>query len=101
MKWVLLAVALIAPTAATAKTWADDACYLWVKSKDDKSGYIIGKGDKAVTTCVIAHWPIKNPVAILKCEDGSEPTMELPDDDTMILAGVQYRVPSDSNGVCD
>lgn len=101
MKWILVAAALAAPSTATAKTWADDACYLWVKSKEDRTGFIIGKGEAEITTCRIAHWPIKNPVAVLKCEDGSEPHMELPDDETMILDGVSYRVPSSSNGICD
>lgn len=101
MKWILVIAALSMPTVATAKTWADDACYLWVKSKEDKSGFIVGKGEEQGVSCRIAHWPIKNPVAILKCDDGSEPTMELPDDETMLLDGVVYRVPSSENGVCD
>ena len=60
--------------------------------------YLNDRGEKAV--CQVSHWPIKNPVAILKCDNGWEPEMELITDGAIRFNGVEMYV-TDKNGVCD
>lgn len=103
MRAFLLAVALIA-TPASAKIWADDACAI-VVSSDEAEMFVVTRDTQAgviKTTCKIESWPIASPIAILSCDDGSKPEMQLVDGgSTMAFEDAILRVPTDDNGVCD
>ena len=101
MRAFLLAVALIA-TPASAKIWADDACFLIVESVE--GGFTVRREGVKPTEahCKIESWPISSPIAVLSCDDGTKPEMQLVDGgSTMAFENAILRVPTDDNGVCD
>jgi hypothetical protein len=100
VKALLLAVAMCAAIPATAKTWSDVGCSQGVVSEPNKGfTYVNQKGEK--TVCKVAHWPTKNPVAILKCDNGWEPEMELINADTMRFNGIEMYAVTENGAICD
>lgn len=101
MKTVLFAAALLLAQPALAKVWADPACHIAVSTEGER-GFTFVKTDGSYrAVCVVAHWPIKNPVAVMKCDDGSEPEMELVDENHMKFAGHTLTLVTNQNGLCD
>lgn len=93
MRALILAAALIA-TPASAKTWFNEDCTLGLQSGEGGFEIMFNPGvdmpDKRETVCKVAHWPIQNPVAILKCDNGSEPEMQLIDSDVRLDGVMLY-----------
>lgn len=88
--------------SSATKIWADDACALVVESVE--GGFTVYRDSNPPQTafCEIESWPISSPIAILACDDGSKPEMQLvAGGDTMAFEDMILRVPTDENGVCD
>ena len=100
MKALLIAAAL-ATSPATAKQWADDACFVVVTSETDAFQVYFDDG-RPETLCTVADWPITSPIAVLSCDNGWKPEMQLADNgNVMALEDYILRVPTDQNGICD
>lgn len=102
MRAVLLAAgALLLAQPALAKMWADSACHIAVSTEGERGFTVVRTDGSYRAVCEISHWPIKNPVAVMKCDDGSEPEMELIGEEQMKFAGHMLTLVTDQNGLCD
>lgn len=86
----------------TAQSWSDISCGTVLNKTD--SGYQIfiqNKDGYIERNCEILFWPIKNPVALLKCTDDGYIQMEAIDDSNVILGDEKLALITESNGLCD
>lgn len=102
MRLILMFLLLTGPANAAGRTWTNDECSVAVISENDAFTYIPDTGKVGQTVCTIYDWPVSNPVAVLKCADGTMPKMELIGDDQLKFDGHLLTVdPTNMNEGCD
>lgn len=100
MRALLIAAALLAALPAHAKTWSDEGCSFAVQSAGD--GFRVFSDGNADYFCKVEDWPISSPIAVLSCDNGSKPEMQLADNgNVMVFEDRTLYVPTDENGICD
>lgn len=78
---ILLMIAL--PSGALAREWQNQDLQIGVATIGGSHPFQITDG-KAVSQCAVASWPVRNPVGILQCSDGSLHSIEMIGDDIRI-----------------
>lgn len=79
----IIAVLLLATNAASASVW--DGCEGTLTVENSVFSHISDSPDNM--SCEVAFWPIKNPVALLQCDNGKTATYETVGTDKIIFNG--------------
>jgi hypothetical protein len=102
-KLLILMLIASAPANAQVNKWADIGCGMVVEAKEGVYTAHIGNADGVKTfSCEVWFWPIKNPVGLLKCDNGEHNSLEMLENNRINFGGAELHEFSAKNpAICD
>lgn len=99
MKFLIVAVALLAAQPALAKSWADESCSTGLVSENEK--FTLVRDGSTDVHCTIAAWPTGSEAATLSCDDGSNLPLVLTGEGSIKVGDIAMKEVTEEGGVCD